>query len=137
LGEWLKNGQVLCALVNSVRPGIVKKVNTGNMPFQQMENIKFFMDAARQLGVPESSMLGTSQLYEEKDLGAVVKCIYILGGAVQASCPDFRGPKLGVPMNAAHKDAKRNGLCTDQMGGLHGAMEQHRPTLLAAQVTKR
>jgi len=61
----------------------VKRVNTGKLAFHHLENIKFFADAARRLGVPEAYMFDTPQLYEEKDLGAVVNCIYNLSGAVQ------------------------------------------------------
>ena len=35
----LKNGQVLCQLMNGLVPGSIKKINTNNMAFKQMENI--------------------------------------------------------------------------------------------------
>jgi len=59
----------------------------------------------------------------------VVNCIYTLGGAVQAHCPEFTGPKLGVAINVESKSKKRQqGLLTDQSAGLNTAMEQQRPT---------
>jgi hypothetical protein len=127
--EWLKDGKILCKLINAIKPGSVKKVNESTLPFKQMENIKFFTDAARTLGVPESSMFGTPDLYEEKNLGAVVSSLYTLGGAVQVTCPEFTGPKLGVALSTASvTDTKRNvGLLTDQSGGYKSAMDVHRP----------
>jgi hypothetical protein len=127
--EWLKDGKVLCKLVNSIKPGSVKKVNESTLDFKKMENIKFFTDAARALGVPESAMFGTPDLYEEKNLGSVVSSLYALGGAVQVTCPEFTGPKLGVALTSAKaNDTKRNvGLLTDQSGGYSSAMDVARP----------
>lgn len=137
LAEWLKNGRVLCALVNAIRPGIVKKVNNSQMPFKQMENITFFMNAARELGVPESAVFSTPDLYEEKNMASVVNCLYTLGGVVQVSCPDFTGPRLGVAIIVESKSKKRNsGILTDQSAGFSTAMEVQRPTERADYVVK-
>jgi len=128
--EWLKDGHVLCALVNTIKPGIVKKVNTSSLPFKQMENITYFMNAARELGVPESAMFGTPDLYEEKNIGSVVTCIFQLGGAVQVSAPEFTGPKLGIALKSDSKDKKRDkgGLLTDMSAGFNTSMDVARPT---------
>merc|ERR1711870_63085 len=67
--DWLKSGVVLCNLANQVKPGSIAKINSSTMPFKQMENIKYFMDFARRVGVPESSMFGTPDLYEDKNMG--------------------------------------------------------------------
>ena len=32
----LRNGAVLCELINAIRPGSVKKINTMNAPFKQV-----------------------------------------------------------------------------------------------------
>ncbi|CAJ1389885.1 unnamed protein product [Effrenium voratum] len=107
VGEWLKSGVVLCNLVNAIRPGLIRTVNQQTVPFKQMENITKFLNAARELGLPESSMFDTPDLYEEKNLDSVITCIYALGGAVQTMCPDFGGPKLGIPLIAKGKDAAK------------------------------
>jgi len=127
-GEWLHNGKVLCALANAVKPGIVKKVNTMNAPFKQMENITFFTTAARDLGVPESAMFATPDLYEEKNLGSVATCIFTFGGVVQTTCPEFTGPSLGVPVHAQAKDHAREKKVATQCGGLAGTMEKSQAT---------
>jgi len=122
LHEWLKSGQVLCHLLNAIKPGTVKKVNTMNAPFKQMENITYFMDGARALGVPEYAMFGTPDLYEEKNMDSVTKCIFTLGGAVQTHVPEFSGPKLGIAMAEA-KDSKREKGNVDLSKGFAGAMD--------------
>ena len=45
--EALRSGVALCHLVNAIQPKSVPRINKGNMPFPQRENIKAFSDAAR------------------------------------------------------------------------------------------
>lgn len=45
--------QVLCHFLNAIQPGTVKKVETSNLAFKQMENISSFIKACRAMGVPE------------------------------------------------------------------------------------
>jgi hypothetical protein len=120
--EWLKSGQVLCHLLNAIKPGTVEKVNTMNAPFKQMENISFFMKGARGLGVPEYAMFGVPDLYEEKNMDSVTKCLFFLGGAVQKSVPGFRGPKLGIAMRDV-KDEKREKGPVNLADGFRGSID--------------
>lgn len=92
LGQVLKNGQLLCKLVNDINPGQIKKIETSSMPFKQMENISQFLKAARALGVAEFDVFETVDLFDEKDLGSVVRCVLALSRAVQKSIPSFTGP---------------------------------------------
>ncbi len=89
----LKDGQLLCILVNKIQPGTIRKVETSRMPFKQMENISNFLKACRVLGVAEHDLFETVDLFEGKDLGVVVTCIHALGRAVQGR---FQGPSLGA-----------------------------------------
>lgn len=127
LCDWLKDGSILCNLANKVQPGAVKKVNTSSLAFKQMENIVYFMNAARDMGVPETSLFGTPDLYEEKNMGSVVTCIYTYGGATQVKLPDF-SPKLGTPLNTESKSTKREkDLITDTSAGYSANMQVERP----------
>lgn len=65
-GAALKNGQILCKLINAIKPGSVKKIETSAMPFKQMENISNFLRACRNIGVREYELFETVDLYEEK-----------------------------------------------------------------------
>jgi hypothetical protein len=91
-------------------------------PFKQMENISFFMKGARAFGVPEYAMFGVPDLYEEKNMDSVTKCIFFLGGAIQKSVPGFRGPKLGIAMRDV-KDEKREKGPVNLADGFRGAMD--------------
>ena len=101
VAEWLHDGRVLCALVNAVRQGAIPKVNESTSAFEQRENITYFLSAARDIGVPESSMSGTPALGEEMSIGSVVQRIYALGGAVQVNVPEFMGPSQKAALKAA------------------------------------
>ncbi|GMG17655.1 unnamed protein product [Phytophthora fragariaefolia] len=96
-GEGLRDGVVLCTVANKIHPGVVRRVETkSKMPFKLMENVSAFLKACRVMGVNEFDLFETVDLFELKDLGNVVRCVFALGRAVQRNYPDFKGPTLGV-----------------------------------------
>lgn len=120
--EWLHDGQILCKLANAIEPGAVKKVNTNKMVFKQRENITYFQHFARNKGLAEISMFGTDDLFDEKNMGSVMKCLLIFGGVIQVVHPEIEH-KLGEPVHSKiHNDKRALGPVT-QTGGLAGAME--------------
>jgi len=127
-GEWLHDGKVLCALANAIKPGSVKKVNTMNAPFKQRENITYFQKFMRDNGMNESSMFGTDDLYDEKNMGSFIVSVNTFGGVVQTHIPEFTGPKLGVAIESNVQDGKRNAGPATQCGGLTGTMEVQKLT---------
>jgi len=112
LAEWLNDGLLLCNLVNTIKPGTIKRPNTMKAPVKKMENIAWFTEAARALGVPASASFATADLYEENDLSAVLRCLRSLASAVRASVPEFQGPTLGGGMLAAATGARRSVIVT-------------------------
>jgi hypothetical protein len=124
-GEALRTGQVLCQLLNCIRPGTIAKINTPGMPFKERENISKFLKVCRAWGVHEYALFSTDDLYDEKNLMSVVKCIYQLGGVLKRSVPDFDGPTLGVADTSnAKRDQKRDIGPASQTGGLNIAMDR-------------
>jgi len=77
--ETLKNGQILCALINSLKPGSVKKIQTSAMAFKCMENINAFTVGAKACGVSDSEAFQTVDLWERQNLNSVVICLQSLG----------------------------------------------------------
>lgn len=57
--EAFKNGQGLCRLINTFRPGTISKIETSGSPFKQMANISAFIQACRTLGVHEQALFET------------------------------------------------------------------------------
>jgi len=66
LWEWLKDGHVLCEMVNKIKPGIIPKVGRAGMPFREMENIDMYNNACRSLGVTPNNTFRSPDLYEKR-----------------------------------------------------------------------
>ncbi|KAJ3662995.1 hypothetical protein Zmor_007307 [Zophobas morio] len=96
--EVLKDGQLLCKLVNTIKPSIVKKVNSSQMAFKCMENINAFLEAARELGVPAQETFQTVDLWERQNLNSVVICLQSLG----RKAGNYGKPSIGP------KEAEKN-----------------------------
>lgn len=96
--EVLKDGTVLCKLANTLKPGIVKKINESKMAFKCMENINAFLEAAKQFGVPAQETFQTVDLWERQNLNSVVICLQSLG----RKAGNYGKPSIGP------KEAEKN-----------------------------
>jgi hypothetical protein len=106
----LKSGEVLCRLINQIKPGSVGKVAASSMPFKQMENIAQYLNASSALGVPAFESFQTVDLFEGKNMAAVVTNLHSLGRRAQ-KVPGFTGPALGVKL----ADANKRNFTAEQM----------------------
>jgi len=100
LQEALKNGIVLCEVVNRIQPGITRKPSASSMPFKQMEHISMYLDACTKLGVPAFSSFQTVALFENKDMIAVLNNIQALGSQAQ-KVSGYSGPTIGAKISNA------------------------------------
>merc|ERR1712110_877870 len=82
--EVLKNGVILCKLMNKISPGAVPKFKEKGMPFILMENIQSFLKAAKTYGVPDTEVFQTPDLFEARNVPQVVLCIYSLARTTQS-----------------------------------------------------
>ncbi|XP_039261070.1 calponin-2-like [Styela clava] len=79
--ECLKDGIVLCTLMDYFEPGSLgKKLPHTKMlnPFRCMENIEAFLKAAAKFGVTMSSLFQTADLYDESNMSQVQMCLLAL-----------------------------------------------------------
>lgn len=80
--ESLKSGVVLCRLINVLRPGAIPKIDMRNSvrfgPAVARENIKIYLEKCSMMGVPRADLFNVSDLYEQKNLDAVVRNILAL-----------------------------------------------------------
>ncbi|KAF8570906.1 hypothetical protein P879_07641 [Paragonimus westermani] len=101
--EVLKDGVILCKLINKIKPGSVKRINENStMPFKIMENINAFQEAIKAYGVPASDVFQTVDLFEKKDIAQVTQCIFALGRTCQTH-PEYTGPSLGPKLAQENK----------------------------------
>jgi len=96
----LKNGKVLCNLINVIKPGSVKKINESKMAFKQMENINNFLSACQALGCKQLDMFQTVDLYEGTNPSQVINGIVALGRKAQLH---YDGPVLGPAESTENK----------------------------------
>jgi len=85
---------VLCALVNTIKPGCCPAPSKMNAPFKQMENIGNYLKACAELGQRQTESFQTVALYENQDMMAVLIQIHSLGSIAQKL--GFSGPTIGV-----------------------------------------
>ncbi|XP_013421025.1 muscle-specific protein 20 isoform X2 [Lingula anatina] len=91
--EALKDGRILCRLINVLQPNSVKKINDSKMAFKMMENIGNFLEACERYGVNKVDLFQTVDLYESQNMASVVNGIHALGRMAQKK--GFHGPVLG------------------------------------------
>ncbi|TPX30243.1 hypothetical protein SmJEL517_g06148 [Synchytrium microbalum] len=121
--ESLKDGVLLCKLMNIIYPGLRPplfvdinhnthtrilltqldaniKPNASKMPFKQMENINNFLHAATRLGVPLHDQFQTIDLHQGKNIPQVVQCMYSVSRT--ASAKGYAGPLLGPKLSTSN-----------------------------------
>jgi len=98
----IRDGIVLCKLMNAIKPGSISKINTTGAQFKMMENINFFLKAITNYGVCDVDLFQTADLYEKKDIGQVTSCVFALGRTTYQH-PEYKGPNLGVKPSEENK----------------------------------
>ena len=100
----LKSGEVLCDLLNVLRPGLVSKVarahsmaelHVSKRNAQMRENIGQYVDGCAELGVPQRDLFMTADLFDDKDHRAVTRHLEGLARFAQEGLPTFHGPYIG------------------------------------------
>eukprot|EP00794_Sanderia_malayensis_P005246 gene5246-5910_t len=126
--EKLKDGHILCRLINTLQPGSVKKINQGNMPFLKMENIGNFLTGCYSYGVKKEDLFQTADLFEGQNIVQVVLGISALGRKAQAN--NYDGPTFGpkesnaAPRNFTEEKLQAGkGVIGLQMGSNKGATQ--------------
>ena len=94
----LKSGTVLCNAINTLFPNSVPRINPGSMPFVQRENLAAYISACKAAGIRETDCFMSDDLYEQKNLVAVIDNLCALGQLAQAK--KINAPVLAVSHGA-------------------------------------
>ncbi|GJQ83214.1 hypothetical protein Trydic_g18238 [Trypoxylus dichotomus] len=113
----LRDGVVLCNLMNKLSPGSVKKIQSKGTNFQLMENIQRFQAAAKKYGLPEEEIFQTADLFERRNIAQVAISLYSLGRITQKH-PEWNGPQLGPKM----ADKNERTFSEDQLRASEGVL---------------
>jgi hypothetical protein len=91
--EWLRNGQLLCQLVNAINPGLVEPgtIHATAEPMHHRANVRQFLAACKQMGVDETDTFLVDDLYQNKDMKQVYICVKALSNAARF-VRGFEGP---------------------------------------------
>jgi hypothetical protein len=97
----LKDGELLCTLINAIKSGSAK-YKASTMAFGQRENITQYLDGCRKLGQKDVDLFVTQDLYEGDNLVLVVDQLHALG-SLSKTIEGFKGPYIGVKHAAENK----------------------------------
>uniref|UniRef100_A0AAY5KHE9 Calponin-homology (CH) domain-containing protein n=1 Tax=Esox lucius TaxID=8010 RepID=A0AAY5KHE9_ESOLU len=101
----LENGILLCELLCSIRPGLVKKINRLPTPIAGLDNLSVFLRGCKEMGLTGSQLFDPGDLQatsaDSRDSGCsrklknVLVTVFWLGKAVSV-CPSYNGPVLNL-----------------------------------------
>ena len=96
----LRSGVALCRVLLVIAPGCCAKPSKLATPFKQMENIANYLHACeREFSQPAHDAFQTIDLYEGRDMGAVLTQLHSLGRLAQQH--GYTGPSLGARLARA------------------------------------
>jgi len=78
LFETLKDGVILCELINQVKPGTCKKYKSSSVAFVCRQNIEIFLKGCKSLGVQQNDLFETRDLYDGQRPESVLMTIEAL-----------------------------------------------------------
>ncbi|XP_053336153.1 LIM and calponin homology domains-containing protein 1a [Clarias gariepinus] len=103
----LENGILLCELLSSIKPGLVKKINRLPTPIAGLDNLTMFLRGCEELGLKGSQLFDPGDLQDmsiranltgsdcSRKLKNVLITIYWLGKTVNG-CASYSGPTLNL-----------------------------------------
>ncbi|XP_071439951.1 muscle-specific protein 20-like [Hetaerina americana] len=92
--DGLRDGILLCKLMNRLQPGIIPKVNLSGGDYKMMDNVSQFQKACVKYGVPDVDLFQTVDLWDKKNIANVTMTIFAVGRTAYRH-PEWRGPWLG------------------------------------------
>ncbi|UJR35236.1 hypothetical protein I4U23_028001 [Adineta vaga] len=97
----LKDGIILCKLMNKLQPNSIPKYATSGGSFKLRENISLFQNVARGYGLEDAELFQSVDLFEKRNIPQVTQCLFALGRHAQKH--NFHGPILGPKMAESNK----------------------------------
>uniref|UniRef100_A0A8C7G517 Calponin-2 n=1 Tax=Oncorhynchus kisutch TaxID=8019 RepID=A0A8C7G517_ONCKI len=79
----LKNGVILCKLINKLQPGSVKKINSSTMNWHQLENITNFIKSIQMYGLKPHDIFEANDLFESGNMTQVQSTLLSLAGTAK------------------------------------------------------
>jgi len=74
----LKDGIMLCKLMNKFRPGLIPVINTKLTPLSERDNIKLYLETCTRIGMAKSDLFLVGDLHDKKYLPSVMQNLLAL-----------------------------------------------------------
>ncbi|XP_026862418.1 calponin-1 [Electrophorus electricus] len=102
--EGLKDGVILCELINTLQPGSVKKINNSTQNWHQLENIGNFVRAIQEYGLKPHDIFEANDLFENVNHTQVQSTLIALAGMAKSK---GISSKYDVGVKYAEKQQRR------------------------------
>ncbi|KAM3925866.1 calponin-1 [Leptodactylus fuscus] len=100
--ESLKDGVILCELINKLQPGSVRKINESTQNWHQLENIGNFIKAITAYGVKPHDIFEANDLFENTNLTQVQSTLLALAGMAKS-----KGAKVNLGVKYADRQERK------------------------------
>lgn len=80
----LRDGILLCKLMNKLKPGIIQKIAVSGGDYKMMDNISQFQRAATHWGVGDTDLFNANDLWDQKNIALVTQTIFAVARAVSS-----------------------------------------------------
>eukprot|EP00483_Globobulimina_turgida_P001276 UN01278 len=101
LFDELKDGTILCRLLNEIYPNICKKFKQSKAAFVARNNISIYLAGCKSLGMTQMDLFETRDLYDLQAPHAVLNNIYAVSAISRKL--GFKGPFIGVKIADPNK----------------------------------
>ena len=101
LTEDLKDGTVLCRLLNTIYPNTCKKFKASKAAFVCRNNIEIYLQGCKSLGMAQTDIFETRDLFDNQRPWAVLDNIYAVSAISRKL--GFKGPFIGYKMADENK----------------------------------
>lgn len=107
--QFLRDGVILCRLINALKPGTIKEDLENATMRQKQRNIELFLNACKSFGVDKNLLFKSEDLLYLRNIPRVTRCIFALGKKCQLD-GEYEGPDLGdEPYEPVGKAGRRRG----------------------------
>ncbi|XP_061097951.1 calponin-2-like [Conger conger] len=106
----LKNGSILCALINKLQPGSVRKVSQSSQNWHQLENLSNFIKAITAYGLKPLDIFEANDLFESGNMTQVQTTLLALAGMAKT-----KGLQSGVDFGVKYADRQERSFNEEKM----------------------
>ncbi|KAG7525787.1 calponin-2-like [Solea senegalensis] len=106
----LKDGVILCELVNKLNPGSVRKVNKSSLNWHQLENLTNFIKAITTYGLKPHDIFEANDLFESGNMTQVQTTLLALAGMAKT-----KGCNSRVDIGVKYADKQERSFDEEKM----------------------